>query len=298
MPQLALWRIEIVVPSFAVDTIATALEDLTDTVSWFLCDPHDDESDPAIPWRVAGYTRTPPGRAILTARLALAAAALGIAAPDPVIAPVAEDDWLGANLRSFQPVTAARFFIHGSHYRDRIPAGRIGLMIDAGMAFGSGEHASTLGCLLTLDRLLRHRKFARPLDLGCGTGILAIALAKASRRAVAAFDIEAVAARVAADNARRNGVASLVRCGQSNGYRARALRRGGPYDLVMANILARPLCRMATDLGRHLAPGGRVVLSGLLAWQERAVLAAHRLQGLHLAGRLSIDGWTTLLLTR
>src|SRR5579875_2864612 len=211
--------------------------------------------------------------------------------------PLPARDWLADNRRAFPPLAIDRFFIHGSHYRDRVQAGMIGIRVDATTAFGTGEHASTRGCLLALAALARRRRFRRPLDIGTGTGILAIAAAKRLHRRVWASDIDPVAAAVARDNAAKNGVAGLVRVRAAPGYRDRALRRRR-YDLVLSNILARPLALLAPELARVLAPDGRAVLSGLLARQEALVLAAHRRCGLALERRYRIEGWSTLVLRR
>ena len=177
------------------------------------------------------------------------------------------------------------------------PPGSIPLEIDAATAFGTGEHPSTRGVLLALDGLARRRRFRRPLDIGTGTGVLAIAAAKRLHRPVLASDIDCAAARVAAHHVGRNGLRGQVRVICAPGYRARAVRRSR-YDLILSNILARPLSLMARDLARALAPGGVAVLSGLLRRQERMVLAAHRMQGLVLAHRIAIEGWSTLILRR
>ncbi len=177
----------------------------------------------------------------------------------------------------------------------RAPPGSIPLEIDAATAFGTGEHPSTRGVLLALDGLARRRRFRRPLDIGTGTGVLAIAAAKRLHRAVLASDIDCAAARVAAHHVGRNGLRGQVRVICAPGYRARAVRRSR-YDLILSNILARPLSLMARDLAHALAPGGVAVLSGLLRRQERMVLAAHRMQGLALARRIAIEGWSTLIL--
>jgi ribosomal protein L11 methyltransferase len=211
-----------------------------------------------------------------------------------------ERDWLAENRRAFPPLRIGRFLVHGSHWpgpdrRGGRPAGAIAIEIDAATAFGTGEHPSTRGCLLALDSLARRRRFERPLDIGTGSGILAIAAAKRLRRPVLASDVDCAAARVAAHHVRRNGLAGRVRVVCAPGYRSRALRRAR-YDLIFANILARPLALMARDLGRAIRPGGIAVLAGLLKRQEALVLAAHRAQGLALERRLVIDGWSTLIL--
>jgi ribosomal protein L11 methyltransferase len=176
-----------------------------------------------------------------------------------------------------------------------VPAGLIAVEIDAATAFGTGEHPSTRGVLLALDSLARRRRFRRPLDIGTGSGILAIAAAKRLRRRVLASDVDCAAVRVAAHHVRRNGVAGQVRVICAPGYRSHAVRRA-QYDLILANILARPLALMARDLARAIAPGGVAVLAGLLERQEALVVAAHRAQGLALERRLVIEGWSTLIL--
>jgi ribosomal protein L11 methyltransferase len=252
------------------------------------------EAAPDGQWQVEGFAAAPPERAVLETALALAW--VGRTAPPPalLLEAMPPRDWLALNQASFPPLAAGRYFVHGSHYRGRLPAGRIALTIDAATAFGSGEHATTRGCLLALDALARRRPARQVLDMGTGTGILAIAAAKTWRRRVHARDIDSEAVRVAARNAGVNGVASLVDARRSDGYRG--LPRG--FDLVFANILARPLALMAPALARALAPGGVAVLSGLLARQERTVLAAHRVQRLALRRRFCIEGWHTLVLGR
>jgi ribosomal protein L11 methyltransferase len=171
----------------------------------------------------------------------------------------------------------------------------IGIAVDAAAAFGTGEHPSTRACLLAFDALARRRRFRRQLDLGTGTGILAIAAAKLLHRTVVARDIDPGAVAIARHNVAHNGVARLVRIGRAPGYQGRELRRKR-YDLVFANILAGPLALLAADLARRLMPGGRAVLSGLLRRQEPIVLAPHRGCGIVLERRLVVDGWSTLIL--
>ena len=248
-------------------------------------------------WTVEALTAAEPDAAALEARVMVAAAALGVAPPAIVIEPVPETDWLAATRAAFPPIRAGRYTVHGSHLPPS-GGGPIDLEVDAGPAFGSGEHETTRGCLLALDRLARRHSVRRALDLGCGTGILALAIAKTWRADVVAADIDAVAVRTARENARLNGVAGLVRVTASDGMRAAPLRRGAPYDLIAANILARPLIAFAPGLAARLAPGGVVVLSGLLARQERAVLAAYRARRLALIERIALAGWHTLVLAR
>ena len=246
-------------------------------------------------WRVEAYPPSSVLSPALVAELALAAAAAGGTLVEIGEGQLPDRDWLAENQLAFPPLRVGRFFIYGSHHRGRVPAGAIGIMLDAATAFGTGEHPSTRGCLMALDRLARRHRFRRPLDVGTGTGILAVAAAKLLHRRVLASDIDRGAVRVARHNVARNGVAGLVRVRGADGYRDRAIRKL-PYDLILSNILARPLALLARDLARTLMPGGRAVLSGLLRRQEPIVLAPHRGCGIVLERRLVIDGWSTLVL--
>ena len=246
-------------------------------------------------WRVEAYPKAPLLDAALEIRLRLAAAAAGGRLINIVEERLPERDWLLENRRAFPPIRIGRFFVHGSHWIGAAPAGTIAIEIDAATAFGTGEHPSTAGVLLALDLLARRRHFRRPLDIGTGSGILAIAAARSQRRPVLASDVDCAAVRVAAHHVRRNGLAGRVRLICAPGYRSRAVRRGR-YDLILANILARPLALMARDLSQALMPGGVAVLAGLLARQEAMVVAAHRAQGLALERRLVIEGWSTLIM--
>jgi ribosomal protein L11 methyltransferase len=248
-------------------------------------------------WSLTALYRSPPDRGALQARLALTAAAHGLAEPSLDIAALPPSDWLAMAYAGFPARRIGRFYVHGSH----VPppsGGAIALHIDAATAFGSGEHATTEGCLLAISGLAK-LGFAprRALDMGTGSGILAIAIAKYWRNAdVAAVDIDPESARVATLNAKLNGVAANIDAVQGNGYRSPLAMQGGKFDLIVSNILARPLIRMAPSLARRLAPGGIAILSGLLQRQERAVLAAHLAVGLRLVGRQPIGDWQTLIL--
>jgi ribosomal protein L11 methyltransferase len=284
-----LWRVSCAVADASrAEAAVAALESALVTLSVFEAGAH---------YVVEGLCLEKPARGALEVLLELAF--LG-APPVPAltIEPMPPRDWLAETLESFTPIVVGRYYIHGSHRDERAPVGRIPLRIDAATAFGTGEHASTRGCLIAMGALARRRRPLRVLDMGTGTGILAMAALKTWHARVAAFDIDAEAVRVARLNARANGVRAALRPGRAGSYRVRALRRNAPFDLVLANILARPLAAMAPGLARVLAEGGVAVLSGLLPRQEAIVIAAHRRVRMHLARRVVVDGWSTLVLTR
>ncbi|CAA9239616.1 MAG: Ribosomal protein L11 methyltransferase [uncultured Acetobacteraceae bacterium] len=277
-------------PEDAVPAFEAALQTVCATVGLF----RDEATDT---WRVEGVREAGAGDDELAGALALASAVSGIEQPALHAAPVEAEGWLARTVESFpeQPI-GRRFLVRPTHLPDPKTHGRLVLRLDAGLAFGSGEHASTRGCLLALERIA-HRRPRRVLDLGTGSGILALAAAKLLGRPVLATDIEPWSVRVAADNARLNRMGRLVSARLADGWRHRAVR-AGRYDLVFANILARPLCAMARDLAAHLTPGGTAILAGLLGTQARMVLAAHRRRGLVLEARHDVGPWTTLVVRR
>ncbi|MCP4072855.1 MAG: 50S ribosomal protein L11 methyltransferase [Hyphomicrobiales bacterium] len=205
-------------------------------------------------------------------------------------------DWVAKTLRQLNPVRAGRFLVHGSHDAQAAKFNDIAIKIDAGLAFGTGHHGTTAGCLEMLEQELKSRQYFNPLDLGTGSGVLAIALAKACKKEVLASDIDPVATEVARQNARLNSVGNLVTCVTATGLNHRKITSRTPYDLIIANILARPLQDMAKDFATHLAPGGTAILSGLLPHQKARIVAAFRIQGLRFAKAHIRDGWLTLVL--
>jgi len=247
-------------------------------------------------WRVALYFRAPPDKTAV--RAAVAAAGGKKTAMALRFTRVRTTDWVRESLAGLAPVAAGRFVVHGAHDRRRIPPNRIGIEIEAALAFGTGHHGTTRGCLVALDRICKSDNGRRMkiLDLGTGNGVLAIAAARALRQRVLATDMDASAVRVARANAGLNRVDTIVTVVKADGVSARGVRQAAPFDLVFANILLGPLQRIAAPLRRLTSPGARVVLSGLLPAQANAALAAYR--PLALERRIERDGWTTLVLVR
>jgi ribosomal protein L11 methyltransferase len=211
-------------------------------------------------------------------------------------APLGARDWVASSLEGLKPIRAGRFLVHGAHDRSCVLANDIGIEIEASLAFGTGHHGTTKGCLLALDRILRQVRPTRVLDVGTGTGVLAIAAAKLLRSEIVAGDIDPIAIEVARHNARQNGVASRLRLYCAPGLRHPLAASRASFDLVLANILAKPLARLSPALAAALAPAGKLVLSGLLQADVALVLSAFRRQGLHLVRGSLIEGWATLIL--
>ncbi|MEQ8193396.1 MAG: 50S ribosomal protein L11 methyltransferase [Rhodospirillales bacterium] len=291
MSGTACWQVSVTVTAGAFKAFEAAFEPHCEAVT---CFPIGDESI----WQVTGFSRAAPDKPVLTAAVAAVAAALGLPVPAMKIAPVSERDWELESFSNFPPVRIGRFYIFGSHEADPPPPGAFALCLDAGLAFGTGKHASTAGVLAALDRLSRAYRFKRVLDMGTGSGILAMSIVKAWRARVTACDIDPRAVRTCAANLRLNGLHPHIRALVTQGYRSRAVNAQAPYDLIVSNILANPLCAMAGDLEAHLAPGGFAILSGFLLQDWRRVLAAHRSRGLLYRGRAVVDDWVTLTVQR
>jgi ribosomal protein L11 methyltransferase len=214
------------------------------------------------------------------------------------VAPLPDQDWIRVSQEGLPPVRAGRFFLYGAHDKGRVPRGPIPIRIEAGLAFGTGHHETTALCLLAVSRIARRHVPRSILDLGCGTGVLAIAGAKLWRRSVTATDIDPVAIEVASSNARTNGVGPCIRFAVAAGAMHPMIRAGAPYDLILSNILASPLTRLAGSVASVLGPGARLVLSGLLRNQENLVLSYYRPQGLVLEEVLRDGPWSALVLRR
>ncbi len=247
-------------------------------------------------WQIEGYSPEPFDKQEVEIALTLQATALGIPCPVFAIEALQEQDWVAENQKNFPPLLAGRVFIHGSHYKEPVPRNKIGLEIDAATAFGTGDHPTTHGCLLALQYLHKRVHISHALDVGCGTGILAMAIARLwqSSHSVAS-DIDKESVRVAAANAKNNQVSNRIRCLHAAGYQHPRIAKGKPYPLIVANILAKPLCLLARDLNQHLAAGGYTIASGLLNWQQNQVVAAYRTQGLRLEKVFALGCWNTLV---
>lgn len=207
-------------------------------------------------------------------------------------------DWIAKSLEGLKPVRAGRFIVHGSHDRDKVRVNDIAIEIEAGQAFGTGHHGTTAGCLEMIEQVLRARTIRNALDLGTGSGVLAIAVAKMRPVPVLATDIDPVAIKVAKENARLNGIVSGMALETAPGFHSDSFRKYGPFDLIIANILARPLIRMAPQLVTHLAPGGTVILSGILASQRWKVLSAYNGMRLSHVRTIWRNGWVTIHLRK
>ena len=244
-------------------------------------------------WEVGGYFLEVPN----DINLALLAAAYG--AKPFVISEVPDQDWVAKVRRELPPVEAGRFFVYGSHDAEHLPADRIGLLIEAAMAFGTGHHGTTLGCLRAFDRLLdQNYIFNNVLDLGCGTAVLAMAAARASSINVIASDIDSIAVEVANANIVANDLINRVTCIESIGFNADYLLNAAPFDLIFANILKGPLIDLAPEIARNLKTGGIVVLSGILIEQAAEILGIYEEQGISLLEREDIGEWVALTLLR
>lgn len=280
-----LWAIRVRLPAARradlVAAVESAIEPMGVALSSF-------EADGGKGWTVEVLCERRPKPA------AVQSALRAIGAPPAVLVYLPPKDWVAENQRLLAPLRIGRFFIHGAHFRGKPPRGTVPLQIDASIAFGTGRHETTRGCLLALDRLARAgRRFKRPLDMGCGSGILALAISRLWSVPVLGVDTDLNSVAVARENMRLNR-AGGVRVVRGHGFGGRAVRRAGPFDLIAANILAGPLCRLARGFGRHLAPGGVAIMSGLMTDQEPQVIAAQARHGLALRRRARLDDWSVL----
>lgn len=297
-----MWTVSFIVPEAAVTAFALALDDIAVSVSQF-----EDTTSAGRAWRIDALFEQEPNRADLISRLALVERHANATTANLQITQVPDTDWVAATLSSFNPMHIGRFWVHGGHHRGSAPPGTLPLQIDASTAFGTGEHATTYGCLMAIDDLAKRNRFRRTvmlaggtpiLDVGCGTGILAMAAARRWPVNALASDIDKEAVRVARAIVLANGLANRVTVVQADGITQRHIMTESPYALITANILARPLCRMAKDFAAALAPRGRIILSGLLNNQVSMVRSAYQVCGLTMERRISVGEWAALILKR
>ncbi|MCP4386126.1 MAG: 50S ribosomal protein L11 methyltransferase [Hyphomicrobiales bacterium] len=249
-------------------------------------------------WRLALYFETKPKKAERAAIGALAKQVCGNKTPTIQIERLADADWVAKSLESLRPIRVGRFMVHGAHDRAAVRANDIAIEIEANQAFGTGHHGTTAGCLAAIGDLAKRQPINRALDVGTGSGVLAVAIARLFHVPVLATDIDPMAVRIAAENTRVNGVAPLVRTIHADGLSGPAFAQSGSFDLIVANILAKPLVRLAPSIRAHLAPGGAVILSGLLTRQTKRVAGAYRAQGLCLRQTNARGEWQTLIVER
>jgi ribosomal protein L11 methyltransferase len=282
MPPPPLWKAVVTLPKPEAGNVAAAFE-LTGPQAVLISEvPFADTADVE-----ALYIDMPDGD--LLSRLAGHAVHVAL---------LPDIDWIKLSQEGLPPVRAGRFFVYGAHDAGEVPSGVIPIRIEAGMAFGTGHHETTALCLGAMSDLAKRRRYANVLDLGCGTGLLAIGAAKLWRKRVLASDIDPVAIEVTRENAAANGEAALVHALVADGLAHPSLARGAPYDLILANILAEPLTRLARDLAPMVERGGALVLSGLLRWQENLVLSFYRPQGLVLRTIHRQNMWSALVLEK
>lgn len=301
-----MWTVSFCVPTSSVDVFSDHLQ--TGALSLSTFEVLDDLGRQiGDQWQIDALFLDQPERSEFVAKFALIAASVGVAEPSFSITRVRETDWVAETLSSFQPMMIGRFWVHGSHDAGSMPSGMLSLCVDAATAFGTGEHATTHGCLLALNDLAKRSTVRRAvaassgvgvLDVGCGTGILAFGAARLWPGRVLASDIDPEAVRVAQQAAAANGLTPRVRVVVAAGLDSRVITQSAPYAVITANILARPLCHLAPSLTASLAPSGRLILSGLLATQIPMVMTAYRAQHLVLERSIVIGEWATLILRR
>jgi ribosomal protein L11 methyltransferase len=277
------WKARAVVTKRDAQSLSEALEALEPTpiVSAF-------ELGERGMWEVEAFFTEPPNEADLAEHVGYAMRVI----------PIEDESWVARALEGLPPVRTNRFFIYGEHSAGRVPANAIGLRIEASYAFGTGHHGTTKGCLLAFEHLAKKRAFKNALDLGCGTGVLALAFARLTHHPAVAIDIDPLATRKTIENAKLNRATPYVRAATANGFKAPLIAELAPYDLIFANILAGPLMRLLPGIKTNLSHGGHAILSGLLDEQANAIAAMARAQNLRLIRRSALEGWITLVLQR
>ncbi len=287
------WKASFAAPVAQADAFATLLSDAFYPDAQAVATAEVEEH---VTWSVEAYYYDQPDAEQIETIIRPLADELDLPVPEVIIEALPDINWVAKSLEGLAPIETDRFFVHGAHDADKCPASRIPLLVDAGEAFGTGHHGTTLGCLKFIEMECERRRPHRVLDLGCGTGLLAIAAAKLTGQRIIASDIDPIATRVTRENARVNNVHPLIKTITAKGTNSPELKAHGPYDLLIANILAGPLAQMAPGVEQQLTRGGTLILSGILHAQEQMVLSAYRSQGLYLQDRLRIDEWVTLRL--
>ena len=287
---MAKYSVSFVVKEENIPFFEAVFDEKAEAFLWNLIE----EGDLKGKWRAEAYFEELPEEDDLNEWIKEASADAGIDSPEFIVNEIVQKNWLEESFKSFPPISFGRYYIYGSHITDEPPANRICLQIDAATAFGSGEHATTQGCLMALDEILQIKQPKNVLDLGCGSGILAMATFKVMNEKpyIEAVDIDPVAVEITTQNAVRNKTDMLVF--QSTGYE----NVGKNYDLIFANILAAPLVEMAPDLEKHLSHGGYAILSGFLEEQKEWVQKAHENVGLEIVSYRQIKEWGTLVVKR
>jgi len=289
------WRVTILTTDKTVNAFEEALNPYCEAIFWH---PTDSKGE----WQVEGFSKSKINRGKLVRALGVVADVFSVPVPEILIVAVSSGKGLSDSLKRFPPINAGRFFVYGSHFHKPPPYGQIPILLNPGRAFGSGSHATTLGCLLAISDLVGKKKFTRPIDMGCGSGILSVALAKALRVQVHGFDVDKNAVLVAKENISRNSVSSLIYAGYSNAYGSSKVKDKAPYDLVVSNILANPLRQMAKNMSRisrNISMGGCVViLSGFHNYDANRVYSIHSAYGFRKVRSYHINGWCTLVLKR
>lgn len=277
------WKARAVLPKNEAHALSAALEQLepTPVVSAF-------ELGERGLWEVEAFFTEEPSEADLQQSFGHAMRVI----------PIEDENWVARALEGLPPVKTARFFLHGDHTATQVPPNMIGLKIEASYAFGTGHHGTTRGCLLAFEHLAKQRQFKNALDLGCGTGVLALAFARLTHRPAVATDIDPLATQKTIENAKLNRAAPYLRAATAAGFKTPLIAEHAPYDLIFANILAGPLMKLLPGIKANLAPGGHAILSGLLDEQAGAICAMARAQNLRLIRRTALEGWVTLILER
>ena len=288
-----LYQITLSVTHDYASAFAECLEPHLDSVVWTA-------REGVVVTEIIGFSNQLPNKDAIDLILLSTAEAIDTEVPRVKLSKIQNRNWVLDNIKKFPPLTIGQFFVHGNEFEKPIPYGKIALCIPAAEAFGTGDHGSTKGCLVALDKLnsrIRSGPINLALDMGCGSGILAIAMAKRWRIPVIATDIDPISTKVCRVNAKANGVAKSVRSLCSPGYKHRKII-GKKFDVIASNILAQPLTRLARDLAHHLGPGGWAILSGLLTSDTNRILSTHAWHGLKLFERITIGDWQTLVLKK